>query len=123
MPQRGGPAPRRPFIVDARSVPDGVRLRWLRADDRTTEFAVYRFDGVRLVRDCDLADATHLVVTGRATNDFLQSFTDTTVERGKVYTYAMTALDRSHNQSGPALPRFAVTAGSPLVATAHRLAG
>jgi hypothetical protein len=95
----------------------------VRADDRTTEFAVYRFDGIQLVRDCDLADATHLIATGRATNDFLQSFTDTTVERGKVYTYAMTALDRLHHQSGPTLPRFAVTAGSPLAATAHRLPG
>jgi hypothetical protein len=67
---------------------------------------VYRIDGHGLVGRCDLVDGTHLVGTARATRGLLQTFTDTTATAGKRYTYVVTALDRSNNESRSSLPRF-----------------
>jgi uncharacterized lipoprotein YddW (UPF0748 family) len=104
MPQRGGAAPLRPLVVDARQGPNGVTVRWLQDRRRTTSFALYRFDGRTLPR-CGLDDASHLVATGRS-DGLLRSFTDTTAQPGQRYTYLLTTLDRLHHQSGFSLPRW-----------------
>jgi hypothetical protein len=121
MPQRGGQAPHRPLLLDARNFPDGKHVRFL-VGARTTEFAAYRFDGTRLsVPACELADATHLVLTGRTTGEVIQSFTDPTAVAGQPYTYVITALDRLHHQSPASLPRWAwtITPRTHPDATAH----
>jgi hypothetical protein len=81
-----------------------VRLRWV--SNAATSYAVYRIDGHELVGRCDVADARHLVGTARKAAGVLQSFTDTTAVPGGRYTYVVTALDRSHNESGASMPRF-----------------
>jgi uncharacterized lipoprotein YddW (UPF0748 family) len=96
--------PGAPVIADATRTSSGVRVRWVA--NRATSYAVYRLDGHDLVGRCDLADATHLVGSVRAVRGVLQSFTDTTAVAGTRYTYVVTALDRSHNESDPSRPRF-----------------
>jgi uncharacterized lipoprotein YddW (UPF0748 family) len=97
-----GPAPA--LIVDAARTATGVRLRWV--SGAATSYAVYRVDGHQPVGRCDVADATHLVGTVRAGRGPVQSFTDTTAVAGTRYSYAVTALDRSNNESRPSPPRF-----------------
>jgi hypothetical protein len=89
-------------IVDATRTSGGVRLRW--ASSPVTSYAVYRLNG--LPGRCDLADAKYLVGTVRASKGPLQTFTDATAVAGERYSYVVTALDRSHNESRPSLPRF-----------------
>jgi len=101
---RGGRAPWPTLITSAQRTEDGVRLRWLR--NGATSYAVYRFDGTVLPRQCDLADGRNLLGAVRSTGGPLQSFTDATAEPGRRYTYVLTALDRLHNESLPSLPGF-----------------
>jgi hypothetical protein len=97
--------PSAPLMADATRTADGVRVRWLA--NGATSYGVYRLDGHDLVGRCDIADSTHLVGSVRAKRGVLQSFTDTSAVPGKRYTYVVTALDRSHNESRSSLPRFA----------------
>ena len=99
-----GRGPAAPLIIDASRTSAGVKLRWVSA--KATSYAVYRIDGHGLVGRCDLADATHLVGTARAGRGPLQAYTDTTAAAGKRYTYVVTALDRTNNESHSSLPRF-----------------
>jgi uncharacterized lipoprotein YddW (UPF0748 family) len=105
----GAEPPHRPLLADLDRVGDGgVTVRWVDASDpwqRATEFAVYRFDGAVDVRACDVVDAAHLLAALRSTGGRLQSFTDDTAEPGRAYTYAVTALDRLHNESEPSPAR------------------
>jgi uncharacterized lipoprotein YddW (UPF0748 family) len=105
LPQRGGQAPRRPVIFDARP---GRTLRWLQ-DRGSAEFAVYRLDGTHLAGSCELVDARHLIATGRSSTGVLGSFTDTAAQPGRRYTYLVTTLDRLHNQSRPSVPAWKAT--------------
>jgi uncharacterized lipoprotein YddW (UPF0748 family) len=97
-----GRGPAMPAILDAGRTSGGVRLRWV--SGAATSYAVYRLDGHQLLGRCDLADARHLVGTLRAGRGPLQTFTDTTAVAGKRYSYVVTALDRSHNESWPSVP-------------------
>ncbi|MER7459521.1 family 10 glycosylhydrolase [Micromonospora sp. NPDC126480] len=101
-----------PVVTGASRQDDGVRLRWLQPADgvgplgTATSYAIYRFDGLKLAGRCDVADAAHLVDTVRANPGDVQSWTDTTAEAGKRYTYYVTALDRLANESPLSPPRF-----------------
>jgi len=108
MPQRGGRAPHRPVIFDARPGPNGITLRWLQ-DRGSAELALYRLDGTHLAGGCELVDARHLIATGRTGPGLLGSFTDTTTQPGQRYTYLLTTLDRLHNQSKPSFPAWEAT--------------
>ena len=55
---------------------------------------------------CGIADAAHLVDTVRATPGNAQSWVDTSAEPGRRYTYQLTALDRSANESPASPPAF-----------------
>ncbi|GGM35751.1 family 10 glycosylhydrolase [Promicromonospora citrea] len=94
-----------PVLANARRVDGGVRLHV--ADigvriARATSFAVYRVRGVADSVDTDVP--TNLVGTFRATGGRIQTWLDTTAEPGTPYTYAVTALDRVWNESGPSRP-------------------
>ncbi|BCL14148.1 glycoside hydrolase family 10 protein [Micromonospora sagamiensis] len=101
-----------PVVTGAQRTDDGVQLTWRQPADgvgplgTATSYAIYRLDGNRLPAGCDLADATHLVDTVRATPGAVQSWVDTTAEQGKSYTYLVTALDRLHNESPASPARF-----------------
>ncbi len=98
------PGPDAPLIADASRTADGVRVRWVA--NGATSYGVYRLDGHDFVGRCDLTDAAHLVGSVRAKAGVLQSFTDSTAVPGERYTYVVTALDRSHNESRASAPRF-----------------
>ncbi len=100
-----GPGPRPPAITQARRTADGVRLRWVGTDRRTTSYAVYRVPGH--AGRCALVDGRNLVATLRAVPGRQQSFVDTSAEPGGRYGYVVTALDRVHNESRASMPRTA----------------
>ena len=58
-------------------------------------YAIYRFDGKK---KGNIEDSTNLLATVHKENK-RQMFNDPSVEKGKTYTYVVTALDRTHNES------------------------
>ncbi|WP_407644210.1 glycoside hydrolase family 10 protein [Falsibacillus albus] len=62
----------------------------------TAYYAVYRFDGKHRG---DIGNAENLLDTVRKTGGS-QKYVDESAEKGKTYTYVITALDRLHNESG-----------------------
>ncbi|WP_241840439.1 glycoside hydrolase family 10 protein [Fictibacillus sp. S7] len=62
-----------------------------------TAYAVYRFEGKK---KGSIDDASHMLMTIYSPKQ-KYLFTDQTAEAGKTYTYVVTALDRTHNESKP----------------------
>ncbi|WP_103960177.1 family 10 glycosylhydrolase [Nonomuraea solani] len=94
LPARGSAsAPAVPVISSATAVSNGVQLAWTGS---ATSYAVYRVNGTPSAADpCAFADARNLVTTTRQ-----KTFTDTTAT-GSAYTYYVTALNRTHQESAP----------------------
>ncbi|GAA4914761.1 hypothetical protein GCM10023334_015020 [Nonomuraea thailandensis] len=105
LPARGSAAaPAAPAITSATRGPSGVQLSWTGSG---TSYAVHRVDGTPAAADpCFFADARNLIRTTRQT-----TFTDTTAT-GPAYTYYVTALNRTHQESAPSAGR-AVTSSTP----------
>ncbi|MBQ1029263.1 family 10 glycosylhydrolase [Micromonospora sp. C97] len=101
-----------PVVTKTTRQADGVRLTWRQPADgvgplgTATSYAIYRFDGTTLPVRCATADAANLVGTVRATAGASQSWVDTSAEPGRRYTYQLTALDRSANESPASPPAF-----------------
>ncbi|WP_405429378.1 family 10 glycosylhydrolase [Micromonospora sp. NBC_00617] len=101
-----------PVVTRVAREADGVRLTWRQPADgvgplgTATSYAIYRFDGTTLPGRCATADARHLVDTVRATPGGTQSWVDTSAEPGRRYTYRVTALDRTANESPASPPAF-----------------
>ena len=99
---------RAPVLASASRDGGGVALQWLDAsapEERATSFAVYRAAGA--ADSVDIEDASNLIATRRAEPGVRQSFVDASAETGAVYSYAVTALDRVWNESGPSRVRTA----------------
>ncbi|MDN4074965.1 glycoside hydrolase family 10 protein [Fictibacillus terranigra] len=62
-----------------------------------TAYAVYRFNGKK---SGNIEDPAHLLTTVYSPKK-RYLFSDKTIESGKAYTYLVTALDRTHNESKP----------------------
>jgi uncharacterized lipoprotein YddW (UPF0748 family) len=105
MPQLGRRPMFFPAITGAKRTADGVALSWTPLLSGTgpygkvTSYAVYRFDGAARPHACDFNSGRNLLTTVRG-----KSFTDTTAQPGKVYTYYVTTLDRVWNESPPSQP-------------------
>jgi uncharacterized lipoprotein YddW (UPF0748 family) len=103
MPWLDDIEPNAPQNFAAEALADGVHLRWdkpLKASDGETAsgYVLYRFmEGEKV----DIVDAKDIL---RITFDEFSSFIDTTTEKGKRYTYLVTALDRLKNESEAANP-------------------
>ncbi|HEX4812810.1 MAG TPA: family 10 glycosylhydrolase [Nonomuraea sp.] len=97
LPARGSAAaPAAPAITSATQGTNGVQLSWTGSG---TSYAVYRVAGTPSTADpCFFADARNLVGTTRQT-----TFTDPSGS-GSV-TYYVTALNRTHQESGPSAGR------------------
>ncbi|MFC7591843.1 family 10 glycosylhydrolase [Nonomuraea antimicrobica] len=104
LPARGtAAAPGVPSITSATRVSNGVQLAWTGS---ATAYAVHRVDGSPSAADpCFFADARNLVGTTRQ-----KTLTDTTAT-GSAYTYYVTALNRTHQESGPSAGRAVGTGG------------
>lgn len=98
MPWLDSTAPGQPMLNKAVRKANGMELTWNTGDADTAYYVVYRFEGNAIG---NLEDASHIVTTVRkqANTDTVQSFTDLTAVEGQTYTYAVTAVDRVHNES------------------------
>ncbi|GAA0970001.1 glycoside hydrolase family 10 protein [Actinocorallia libanotica] len=90
-PSDGGARPAAPTGLKAGREGGKVTLSW-RGD--ATSYAVYRSEGGG--EECAAVKASELLTTTRGT-----SVVDTTARDGRTYTYRVTALDRTHQESGP----------------------
>jgi uncharacterized lipoprotein YddW (UPF0748 family) len=103
MPWLDDVAPNEPQHLTADATADGIQLKWtkpLRAKDGETAsgYVVYRFsEGEKI----NTLDASNIVKISFEDYTF---FLDTTVEKGKRYSYLVTALDRLKNESDPSGP-------------------
>ncbi|AQZ68137.1 COG1649 predicted glycoside hydrolase [[Actinomadura] parvosata subsp. kistnae] len=105
LPARGSAAaPAAPAITSATRTSGGVQVSWTGSG---TSYAVYRVDGTPSAADpCFFADARNLVKLTRQT-----SFTDTTAAAGSAYTYYVTALNRTHQESAASAGRAVTGSG------------
>ncbi|WP_043615615.1 family 10 glycosylhydrolase [Nonomuraea candida] len=99
LPARGqAAAPAAPAITSATRGTSGVQLAWTGS---ATSYAVYRVGGAPSAADpCFFADARNLLRMTRQ-----KTFTDTTTATGSAYTYYVTALGRTHQESAPSAGR------------------
>lgn len=103
MPWIDSIPPLSPHLASAEPLPDGLLLQWTEKDTAAVQFVVYRFsDSTRL----NFHDPSHiLAIVNAAFPDgspkSIQSFVDKKYVSGAHYTYAVTALDRLHNESSP----------------------
>lgn len=102
MPWLGGHAPEKPELVSVKATEDGNQIVWKdHKKSDSTYYVIYRFTGDEK-RDFD--DPANIVDTVRKDGDGLQTFVDQTAEKGKTYSYAVTAVDRLHHESKPSQP-------------------
>lgn len=98
MPWIDHTAPKAPKLRENKVIAGRVLFRI--HDPKYSEarsYAIYRFEGTE---PGSIEDPAHLFTTVRKTTSS-QWFTDKSVEKGKSYTYVVTALDRTHNESNP----------------------
>ena len=103
MPWIDDVVPNEPQNLTAEALADGIQLKWLKplkAKDGETAsgYVVYRFEEGEKV---DVLDARNIVHV--AFNEYT-FFLDTNTEKGKRYSYLVTALDRIKNESDPSGP-------------------
>ncbi|MEO5878477.1 MAG: family 10 glycosylhydrolase [Streptosporangiaceae bacterium] len=100
-PSKGGNTPAAPSQVRVVRSGRTTKVEWQGSD--ATSYAVYRTTGKGGA--CTAVNGANLVATTRGSSVLVPS-----AQAGKVYTYTVTALDRTHVESGPAR---AVTFPSP----------
>ncbi len=102
VPWIDGRAPQPPST--STSTARGARRRSASAGDRSsTRYAIYRLPRTRdriRTGDCRLADATYLPAVLPARGSRVQGWTDPAGGDGS-WTYVVTALDRTWNESAP----------------------
>ena len=97
MPRLDSRPPLPVLALRATRTTEGVRLTWRRPLGGATSYAVYRRD-LAAGDWCPDNDARNLLTTTRST-----TVTDPTAQPGHTYTYLVTALDRTWNESLPAI--------------------
>lgn len=96
----GGAAPAKPRALRARTVNDGVELRWVSPGGHpATSYAIYRVSG-RHFDPAELENGHNLVATVRAARSSQQQLLIEGAAKGETFT--VTALDRLWNESAPA---------------------
>lgn len=102
MDWKGGKAPKSVMGLDTEVQSDGVKLSWTDSDSSTSYYAVYRVDKSVGLDVNSNQSANYLVATVRKSAGAAQEF----VDRGNYdanTVYAVTALDRLHNESSPSI--------------------
>jgi len=103
MPWLNSKAPFAPYFVDAFERPNGLNLHW--ADDdtsgRTNQYVLYRFYSNEVL---NLNDPSKILAILPQMPD--PQYVDATYERGRTYTYVVTALDRVQNESHASDPLY-----------------
>jgi uncharacterized lipoprotein YddW (UPF0748 family) len=108
---KGSEAPKAPYFIDAFERPAGLQLHWSDDDTlhRTRQYVLYRFNANEPV---NLNDPTKILTIVPQMPD--PQFTDGSYEKGRLYTYVVTALDRLQNESLASDPlRMEIQGGKP----------
>jgi uncharacterized lipoprotein YddW (UPF0748 family) len=103
----GGRVPGVVTIENVQRTHDGVEVTFTDApgEQATAYYAIYRFDGVGPIQDCNLATADHLLTTVRKDGAAEHKFFDGGTISGKSYTYVITAVNRLHLEGPRSVPR------------------
>lgn len=115
MPWLETEAPEAPAI-EAFSHLSGIQLNWTDTDDSTAYYVIYRASGDQVP---DRNNPAHILTTMRKSD--LASYVDRDVTLGKTYTYAVTAVDRLHNESEFSEPRTVTATAAAIVEEAAEL--
>lgn len=102
----GGATPAAPAITGATRSGGTVTLSW-QGTGAPTAYAIYRLNGSGPAGSCAFADASALLATVRGT-----TYADTTASAGQTYSYYVSALDRTHHESGVSAVRVVPGNGS-----------
>lgn len=98
MPWLDQDPPKQPTLKGAIARNDGIALGIIdNRNNDSTYYAIYRVDDKN---DVDIQKAENLLTTVRKTKPG-EIYVDKTAVSGETYTYAVTALDRLHNESIP----------------------
>ncbi|KAB3525614.1 family 10 glycosylhydrolase [Alkaliphilus serpentinus] len=99
MPWKKGIAPNNPTEGKMEEIPEGLKVLWVNQEDDTAYYAIYRFNkGEKLDISSD-ERGRNLIATVRKNKNGLQQFIDKDVKDATTVAYAITALDRLHNES------------------------
>lgn len=99
MPWKGGQAPHNPTQGKIEALANGRKLSWVDKDPNTAYYAIYRIDkdsGIDVNSD---ESALKLIATVRKSDKAVQEFIDRGSNDLDKVAYAVTALDRLHNES------------------------
>ncbi|MFW9266001.1 glycoside hydrolase family 10 protein [Pseudomonas sp. NR3] len=103
MPWKGTKSPAPPIEPECRTASQGVELRWVDGNDEgTVYYAIYRFACNQSVM---IDNPENLIATVRSAGT-QQCWVDTSPSSSEGMMYAVTALDRNHNESVMALARW-----------------
>ncbi|MFU2105170.1 hypothetical protein ACM6L2_18460, partial [Paenibacillus larvae] len=99
MPWIDRQSPASPALISAVNAESAVNLTWKDSENSgASYYAVYRFAGNQ---PGSIENAVNLIGTVRKTGQGTYSFKDTENLPGGTYTYVITALSRTHNESAP----------------------
>jgi uncharacterized lipoprotein YddW (UPF0748 family) len=98
MPWLDNVAPAVPVVKSVIRRASGVEISWLSdiSQSDAAYYVIYRYDGGALGNP---EDPSHILGTVRKGNGAVLTFVDKTALDGATYTYAVTAVDRLHNES------------------------
>jgi uncharacterized lipoprotein YddW (UPF0748 family) len=106
MPWKGGASPNKPINSNLQRSGSGLRLSWTDNDSRTAYYAVYKVDKSIGLDVNSNQSARYLIGTVRKSSGSLQQFVDNTTTDLNNTVYAVTALDRLHNESRPTVTGY-----------------
>lgn len=98
MPWLDNKAPEPIKINNVKDSENGITIKWHdKKHNDSTYYVIYRFDGDKAG---DIENpANILTMVRREPGQMLIEFTDSSADTSKTYTYAVTAVDRLHNES------------------------
>lgn len=104
MPWIDSVPPAAPVLLGTLNMPGALMLQWKNSDTtgQTSQFVIYRFAGDL---PGDFNDPAHICAIQNIAHPedtaYIQTFLDPDYHPGQHYVYAVTALDRLHNESRP----------------------
>ncbi|AOY77821.1 family 10 glycosylhydrolase [Clostridium formicaceticum] len=99
MPWKGGQAPQKPTQGRIEVFSEGTKLSWVNKDAKTAYYAIYRINKDSKIDIHSDESAVKLIGTVRKSDKAIQEFIDKEVTNPDKVAYAVTALDRLHNES------------------------
>lgn len=95
-----------PKLKKTKDKKEGVKLKWKYnkedKDNPPTYYVIYRFENMET---WDYENGANILRITPYTNERRHKWYDDTAQIGKVYTYAISAVNRQHSESPPSLPK------------------